>query len=223
MDIRGLGYLVLDERRGGKAPQYWLTVRLKPGWMAAYRITYHGDGSQRRARIRELRVVPVPGLGAEFLPSYPYERLEAKLETAGKAMAPFSFESIRRYLTARRFADALAAVGSLIPDEETPDEWGSPATQLEKHQRQSVGRPALPLSFYAAFAMRYHSVEHAPRREPGTSTRAELARKYDVPVSTIGKWIRTARLKKLLTPAIPGRRGGMATDLAKQFSKKGTK
>jgi hypothetical protein len=79
-----------------------------------------------------------------------------------------------------------------------------------------VGVESLVLDV-AKFALRYDYVENHRQREAGASTRKTLAEKYDVPVTTIGKWIRIARQHGLLTPVTRGQRGGMATALAREF------
>jgi hypothetical protein len=122
---------------------------------------------------------------------------------------------MRRRLTARRFADGLAAVGSLIGRDEPdfdPREYGDPPARLKGSAVRRPGRPRVrPPAFYAKFALRYEYIENVSRREPGDSTRELLARQYKVPLTTIGKWIRVARQRGFLTKVVRGQRGGQAT------------
>jgi len=214
MDKRGLRYLAYVDAAGEVT--YWLAQRLTDAWTIAYRLTYTGTGVRRRARIHEARIV---ACGVEaFTPDQWHS-----------ATTPFSFDRARRGMTARRFADALAAVVGELPHNDAVDEqWaemlGHPAASVEKPPRApAIGRPGRPRSFYAEVAMRYHHVEHVARREPGASTRGTLARHYKVNVTAIGKWLQTARRYGLLTPVVPGQRGSMATNLAKQLSEWGKK
>lgn len=220
MDTRGIGYLVVESKAGN---EYWLKLPIGERWTAAYRLTFEGEGVRRRARIIELRVVP--GRAGDFYPNRNYESWESRERASGRAATPFSFDAIRRGVTARLFADALAVVGTLIPHDDEPDDWGTPAFQLESasSKHRAAGRPGRPLTFYAKFAVRYSDVEHGTRRERGASTRAILARQYKVPVTTIGKWIRTARQHGFLTPVVRGQRGGMATNVARELSARGEK
>lgn len=202
-----MGYGVFGRR--GRAPEYWLTLALGGGWVAAYRVTYHGEGARRRVRIEELRVVPGrTGRDADFHPG---------MRSATRPDTRFSFDAVRRRITARYFADAFAAIQ--IPEDDDPAEWGAPPPATTGHPtRRGAGRPPRPRIFYAKFAVRYHYVEHDMRRNPGQSTRDLLAAEYKVPITTIAKWIRTARHHGLLTPVVRGQRGGMKTRLAEELS-----
>ena len=192
----------------------WLQIEVAPGWTAAYRVTFQGDGPRRRTRIHELRIVPTStALGRSFQPQFNYAAWESSRQ------APFSFEAIRRRLTMRAVSDALTAVRTEVADLDTDDAWWidfmTPSAAVET-PRRGPGRPRRPLEFYAEFAQRYHQVENLRRREAGDSTREVLAKEYKVPVTTIGKWIRVARQQKLLTPVVRGQRGGVATPRAAQ-------
>jgi transposase-like protein len=50
------------------------------------------------------------------------------------------------------------------------------------------------------------------------STKALLARKYGVPISTITSWLRTARAYGFLEATSVGKRGGPATELAREVA-----
>jgi hypothetical protein len=67
----------------------------------------------------------------------------------------------------------------------------------------------------------YHELEHQTARAPGRSTRAVLAaeRRPPVPISTIGKWLTTARRQGLLTERKRGQRGSEATEAAKRLAR----
>lgn len=229
MDMDGLTFG--GTKPTGGATQYWLTYPLDRGWVAAYRLTYHGDGPQRRARIRELRIVPgLPGARGKptaFLPGANYPFLESGTGPRGRTFpaltprGPFSFDAVRRAITSKTFRHVLAAVASFTADDDGPDDdfpdWAPPTARLEAPKRRGPGRPVerFPLH-YAKFALRYHRAEHSTRREPSVSTRAILADQYRVPVTTIGKWIRIARQQGFLSPAIArGSRGGIATPAAR--------
>ena len=206
------------------AEDYWLMVPLDNKWTAAYRLAYHGQGAHRRTRICELRIVRCrPG---EFDPRIDFEIWGIHPLSAGPprpVFPPFSFEAVRRGITARLFTDALAAVPAMLPPDDPPDDWGNPPSRLER-TRTRRGRPIrYPPVFYAEFAVRYHDVEHDERREPGASTRAILAKRYKVPLTTIGKWIRIARQRGFLTRVVRGQRGGMATHAARELMKRGPK
>jgi hypothetical protein len=151
-------------------------------------------------------------------------------ERRTSAFSAFSFEAIRRSITARHFKDALAAaIGPLLAPDAAGNEvlleiFGSPVAALAAVSKQSkertAGRPGRPAVFYAKFALRYHDVEQDPLREAGASTREILAEHYHKPVTTIGKWIRIARQQGFLTPGVRGRRGGMATKVARELIKR---
>jgi hypothetical protein len=206
---------------GPDGHDYWLMVPLDNKWTAAYRLAYHGDGAHRRARICELRIVRCrPG---DFHPRIDFEKwgLHPLSKVPRPVFPPFSFEAVRHGITARLFADALAAVPALIPPDDAPEEWGGPASRLES-TRPRRGRPvSYSPEFYAEFAVRYHNVEHDERRERSASTRALLAKRYKVPLTTIGKWIRIARQRGFLTRVVRGQRGGMATHAARALTKRG--
>jgi len=232
MDMNGMGFLVI-EPDDGNPTTYWLTHPLGQGWVAAYRLSYHGDGSLRRARIRELRVVPgLPGprgKPTDFYPSANYSFLESRVWPSGLTRAPigpFSFDALRRMITPKMFRHVLAAAGSLIPDDEPPEEWGNPASQLEASPpRRAAGRPPrYPPVHYAKFALQYSKVENNHRKERGKSTRDILARRYKVPVSTIGKWIYVARQQGFISNEVRrGGRGGVAMPAADKLVERSQK
>jgi len=225
MGVRGfVGYYTEETARGAK--EYWLTVRLVDGWIAAYRVIYRGDGAHRRAHIGELRIVPaLSGQHANFSPSVRYDFYERIAKAHGRTIPPFAFEAVRPILTPRFFADALAVLGKFRQDDKD-DPWEDPlwppplgAARVEPvaPTRRAPGRPPRDPLFYAKLAVAYDQVEHFSRREPGASTRATLARRYKVPVTTIAKWIRTARQHKFLTPVRRGQRGGQAMPTAHEL------
>jgi hypothetical protein len=70
-------------------------------------------------------------------------------------------------------------------------------------------------AFYAKVAVEYDAIENNDRRDLRDSTRATLAHRHKVPVTTIGKWIRVARARGFLTSVSSrGLRGGTATRAA---------
>jgi hypothetical protein len=200
-------------------PSAWLTMTIDTIWMAVYRVEFQGEGPRRRARILELRIVPCAAFG--FDPRHDFDDMRKRNRLP---IASFSFEAVRRKVTKRLFHDALvvAAQIPLEPDVEGFDgPWANPATELEPppRARRGPGRPPVrDLAFYAKFTVQYERVEHSDRRDK-TSTREILAAKHHVPVTTIGKWIRVARQKGLLTPVVRGQRGGFATERAYQLTK----
>lgn len=218
-DMGKVGYVVWGK-------QSWLYHSLGEGWTAAYRMTYQGQEPNRRARIVELRIVPagpagIPrhGVGA-FNPD--------KRDVLPWALtAPlFSFDAIRRGITARHFRDALTSMTTLVVQEDPEEERDGPVSRLQTPTgvRRGGGRPPThSRAFYATLAVDYDDVEHSSRKEPGASTRAILAKRRRVPVTTIGKWILTARRLGFLTAVARGQRGGRATPTAYNLSTQGQK
>jgi hypothetical protein len=197
-------------------PDYWLSIALGDGWSVGYRLEYHGSGAERRARILEARIVPC-GRPGEFFPKRDAKVMAAMATRRGETIGPFSFAAIRRGVTARHFADSLAAVALRVTQGPAAHPvWGDPASRVEQ-PRRGAGRPGRPRTHYAEFAVRYEAVECDPDRVR-TSTRNILARQYKKPVSTIAKWIRTARQLGFLTPVTRGQRGGRATPIAYTLS-----
>ena len=208
------GYVVMEPDTPDA--QHWLGVALGDGWTVVYRLAYEGQGAKRRARILEARIIPCPL--ADFVPHRDITlAADVAKRREGWTSGPFSFAAVHRRVTARHFADSLAAIASRLTAAAHPA-WGFPASHVEQ-PRRGAGRPARPPTFYAAFAVRYAAVESDLRRVR-TSTRNILARQYKKPVSTIGKWIWTARQLGFLTPVTRGKRGGLATPIAYTLSER---
>lgn len=206
-----IAYAVFTPEHG--PDDQWLVMSLGEEWTAAFHLATR-DGATAEAVITELRIVPCrPTL---FTPEF--NRRNSLVRSGRLAVGTFPFEAMRRGVTARRVVDALIALAPRGDDELTP-----PARLAASAARRSAGRPGRPRKFYATFAVRYEAIEDDERREPGASTRAALARQCKVPVTTIAKWIRTARQLGFLTAVAPGQRGGRATTLAKAFSTRGRK
>jgi len=214
IEVNAVGHVVFDE--GHLTEQHWITVQIGGGWMVAFRVTSVDVEGQRRARIVELRLVPTDS-PARFGLDWSYEYYKRLAKRNGRTIGPFPFDAIRRIITARHLDDALAAAASRGLRDDLPSRGET------RRRRSGGGRPGRPLAFYARLAIEFDRLENHPRRERGLSTRAVLANRHDVPVSTIGKWIRICRRKKLLTSVIQGRRGGRATDLAKELYSGGKK
>jgi hypothetical protein len=206
-----MGFLI---EGAGKRARPWLLVPLNVGWIAAYRLTYHGDGARRRARIAELRIVP--GHGA-FDSSRDYSLSDSAVAQPGYKPTPFSFDMLRRGLTARGFDDALAAAAAPGISDPFWIEFGVPPPSRESPPTpRGPGRPPQSPAHYATFAIEYDRIENIERREARDSTRDILRDKYKVPVTTIGKWILRARQLGFLTvkKRVRGQRGGWATPAA---------
>jgi hypothetical protein len=189
------------------------------GWAVAIRVTYAGEGAKRRARVHEVRVVP--GEPGEFDPQRDYAMWEQRVGASRRR--PFSFEMLRRRVTLRHLADALRAFVKTpadAADDDLADEVQS-TDRIETVRRG--GRPARPLRFYAKVALAYERIERNERREPQASTRAILAKRYKVNLTTIARWIHVARKRGLLTPVTRGSRGGMATEKARYLVEQGDK
>ena len=206
-----IGYFVLDAT-ASKPREDWVWYSLADGWTVAYRVSYTGEGARRRARVHEVRIVPE----ADHFngPKQNYVVYEQMLADRGRRIPPFSFEAVRRRVTPKMLSHVLHAYAT-TPGLAGTDAPGFRAAKLAKPRRG--GRPTRPLRFYARFAVAYERVENNDRREPGTSTRAILARRYDVPPTTVAKWIKVARERGLLTRVRRGERGGMATEHARQL------
>jgi hypothetical protein len=119
------------------------------------------------------------------------------------------------------FNTALAATQANAARQGALALMGHPAGRVSASPREGrgAGRPAIhDRRFYAAVAVAYDRYEHHPRREPRRSTRRHLAQKYQVPVSTIGKWLTVARALGFLTHTARGRRGSMATPSARSLT-----
>jgi hypothetical protein len=158
----------------------------------AYRVSYTAQGSRRRARIHEIRIVPK-------LPS----GFDPALDSGTVPASALSFAALRRRVTARHFGHAMQAVR--VPD---------PKPARVATRRRGPGRPPLPAHFYASLAVHYARVENDTRRDGRESTRDKLAAHYQVPVTTIAKWIHMARQRGFLTSVARGERGGQVTELA---------
>jgi hypothetical protein len=218
MPIGKMGFVI---EGAGERARPWLLVPLNAGWIAAYRLTYRGAGARRRARIAELRIVP--GHGA-FDSSRDYALSDPAVAEPGYTPTPFSFDMLRRGLTARGFDDALAAAAAPGMSDPFWVEFGVPPPFRESPPKpRGPGRPPKSPAFYAAFAIAYNDIENIRRREARTSTRDILARRYKVPVTTIGKWILRARQLGFLgvKKRVRGQRGGFATPAAYAVAEKG--
>src|SRR4029453_6387166 len=155
---RGIGW-----QTDGK-PRQWLTLSFSTGWTAAYRVLFDGDGPARRARIVELRIVPVHP--TEFWERGNSAHAIARARAIGRAVAPFSFDAIRREITARRFTDALAAMASEINEESEADQdhWGHPVARLDRGPPPPRGAadPTLGENRAPAPAPRWRSTTKSP-------------------------------------------------------------
>lgn len=230
MDSNSLGF-VLDV----DSQQRWLSFPLSPrrDWMAVYRVTVEGEGTRRRFRVGELRIVPVTNAASfDFDPATTnLEAWEAQRREQGRRLPAFPFDNVRRWITQRHFVDAVAASSKCLPRGlwlqlpdrlETSDAAGEEQLVEVASTRQRIGRPpSHPPEFYAKFAIEFDRVEyHMRRREPGSSTRKILAEKHKTTVNVIGKWIRVARQKGFLAPVKRGRRGGRVLPAAKELLNK---
>ena len=179
------------------ANEHFLDVPIGDDWIATYRLAF--GGRPRRARIMELRI------------SY----------TGKRRNGQFSFERLRR-LTERGFVDALASTVQGA-DSRALEIMKFPTARLvrPKTEGRGAGRPGLSRKHYAEVAVRYHAIEHDENREPRSSTR-ELLRKRYYPKATpamIGKWLTTAGKHGFLTPVARGSRHRYATATARAFVK----
>ena len=204
--------------QGHLTEQHWISMPLDASWMAFYRVQPTVVGEKRRTRIAELRIVPTDS-PARFGLEWNYEYYARLAKKAGRTITLFPFDAVRRFVAPRHFDDALAATAPLTLAGQMPPE------RDKSRGRRGAGRPGRPLTFYAQFAVEFDTVENDKRREAGFSTRTALARKYKVPDSTIGKWIYVCRQRGLLTARVRGRgkRGGRATEAARDLCKGGAK
>jgi hypothetical protein len=207
-----IAYYVEEDATG---EQPWVLIGLDIGWAAAYRVRDQGDASDGRLQILELRIVPSP-FGRDARRAF-----DSRRRTPVAPLTPFSFDTVRR-ITARSFDDAVAALVTMPAIEgEAPGEWRPRAEREQTRARRGPGRPSRPRTFYAEFAVRYDDIENNDNRERQVSTREILRRKYKVPLTTIGKWIRVARECGFLTAVTRGQRGGRATPAARALVQKG--
>ena len=202
---------IFESRREPQEPQDWLEVPIGGGWIAAYGLRHSGRPQRRRTRITELRIVPDG------------PNRKAGQRGDGRRSQRFSFDRLRRGVTERQFATCLAATVDNAAAHRALAAFGDPGQQLAASPREGRGAGRPPIhsrAFYARVALSYERIEHDDRREPQTSTRQALARKYGEPVTTIAKWLRVARRKGFLTKAKRGGRRSRATDLARETAAK---
>ena len=180
--------------------QLWLEIPINDAWIAAFRVEWSGPpkSARRRARILELRVTP------------------SERETT-RPPKPFAFAALRRIVTERGFNAALAATVDNIAAQGKAAIFREPASGLDR--RRGAGRPRKPDHFYARIAVRYSRIENDPDRDGAASTVARLADKHHVPITTVGKWLTTARKLGFLTPTARGQRGGRVTTLGLEQAK----
>jgi len=183
----------------------WFEVPLGDGWLAAYRLSLR-DGISTFSELRIFPAEPVARdagqwsgefLGRDARP--PAKRLTSRL--------------VRR-ASPERHKRALEACLQNARSQGVPQQ----VLGLVEIPRRGVGRlGARPerARFYAVFALRFDALENGDSQG---STRQKLAAQYQVPETTIISYIRSARKLGFLDPTKPGRRGGSATDSAREMA-----
>lgn len=187
----------------------WYEWRQEPPLAATVHVRVVADAGGRLG-LAELRIVGEPT--SELLRAIPVGRIEAaanaQLTVVDDAVTPGSVRAHERRRTAGRpgpngrpdrNGGANAEPGAGTWADADPGGWAAPGPGRAAGAPRTQGRPD---RFYAEIADAYRHLAPSSRRPAG-----ELAARYDVPVTTVHRWVKEARRRGFLAPGRPGKAG----------------
>jgi hypothetical protein len=186
----------------------WFEIPLDRNWIAAYRLQV----TDTATTFSELRVIPNEGTRAN-----PGEWRAEFHGMSAETKAPLTAKVISK-IQLNKHRTVLASIIRNVERQGAASAFGNPS--MPRRTATQAGAYGRPPQFYAQFALRYDAVEYGDERRQlkVRSTKRILAGEYGVPVSTITSWLRTCRSYGFLETTREGKRGGAATQLARDVA-----
>jgi hypothetical protein len=154
------------------------------------------SGEGGRLGLAELRIIGEPT--SDLLRAIPVGRIEAaanaQLTVVDDAISPRSPRPRRR----RRGP----AGSALLPEDQGWEEPERPAAATASGPARGARPRGRPDEFYAEVADTYRQLAQSSRRPAG-----DMAARYEVPVTTVHRWVKEARRRGFLAPGRPGKAG----------------